>query len=104
MPYSERTRDVKDAVRKYAFFVLGTKVGIRALSIAQRVQLLHDGLNDRVPSVKQSCYSRLLLSWVKSCDENIIKLLELLDVENSVKTVETVVKELLKGKSVFCWG
>ncbi|XP_028390822.1 condensin complex subunit 3-like [Dendronephthya gigantea] len=98
LPYIvERTRDIKDAVRKYAFFVLGTKVSIRALTIAQRVQLLHDGLNDRVQSVKQSCYSKLLLSWVKSCDENIIKLLELLDIENSVKTAETVVKELLKG-------
>jgi condensin complex subunit 3 len=85
-------------VRKYAFVVLGEKVSIKPLSIAQRVQLLHDGLNDRVTSVKQACYSKLLLSWIKACDENILKLLALLDVENSVKTAETVVKELLKGK------
>jgi condensin complex subunit 3 len=77
---------------------LAEKVSIRALSIAQRVKLLHDGLNDRVPSVKQVCYSKLLLSWVRACDENILRLLALLDVENSVKTAETVVKELLKGK------
>ena len=98
LPYIlERTRDIKDVVRKYAFVVLGEKVGIKALSIAQRVKLLHDGLNDRVPSVKQVCYTKLLLSWVRACDENILKLLALLDVENSVKTAETVVKELLKG-------
>ena len=95
---SERTRDVKDGVRKYAFLVLGEKVSIRALSIAQRVKLLHDGLSDRVPSVKQACYSKLLLTWVKSCDENILKLLTSLDVENSAKTAENVVNELLKGE------
>ena len=77
---------------------MGEKVGIKALSIAQRVKLLHDGLNERVASVKQVCYSKLLLSWVRACDENILKLLALLDVENSAKTAETVVKELLKGK------
>ena len=43
----ERTRDVKDTVRKMAYNVLGEKVHIKALSIANRVQLLHDGLTDR---------------------------------------------------------
>ena len=79
--------------------MLGQKVSIKALSIAQRVKLLQNGLNDRVASVQQTCYSKLLLSWVKACDENILKLLALLDVENSVKTAETVVKELLKGRA-----
>ena len=87
-------------MRKYAFVVLGEKVSIKALSIAQRVKLLQNGLNDRVPSVQQACYSKLLLSWVKACDDNILKLLALLDVENSVKTAETVVKELMKGRNI----
>ena len=44
----ERTRDVKDSVRKLALQVLAEKVHIRALTIAQRVRLLQDGLKDRV--------------------------------------------------------
>lgn len=97
---AERTRDVKDSVRKCAFQILGHRVGIRALTIAQRVKILHNGLNDRVESVKQACYSKLLLEWMKQfCNNSIPKLLALLDVENSLKTSEIVVNELLKGKS-----
>lgn len=43
----ERTRDVKETTRKLAFQVLSEKVHIKALTIAQRVKLLQDGLNDR---------------------------------------------------------
>lgn len=43
----ERTRDVKDLVRKTAFQVIAEKVHIRALTIAQRVRLLQEGLTDR---------------------------------------------------------
>ncbi len=42
-----RTRDVKEDVRKHAFFVLLKKVNIKVLSISQRMTLLKDGLNDR---------------------------------------------------------
>lgn len=96
-PVIERTRDTKDSVRKLAFYVLSEKVGIRALTIAQRIKLLHDGLNDRVESVRKTCYSKLVLSWLKACQGNIIDLLGMLDVQNSVNTVEAVLRELLKG-------
>ena len=43
----ERTRDVKDTVRKLAFQVISEKIHIRAFTIAQRVRLLQDGLHDR---------------------------------------------------------
>lgn len=46
-PILERTRDVKDPVRRLAYNVISEKIHIRALTIAQRVRLLHDGLNDR---------------------------------------------------------
>lgn len=42
-----RTRDVRDSVRKTAYTVMGEKIHIKALSIANRVRLLHDGLTDR---------------------------------------------------------
>lgn len=95
--FTEKTRDVKDSVRKLAFNILSEKVSIRVLSIAQRIQLLQDGLNDRVESVRQMCYSKLVLRWVKTCQHSIIDFLGMLDVQNSVNTVEVVLRELLKG-------
>ena len=43
----ERTRDVKDTVRKLAFKIISERIHIRAFTIAQRVRLLQDGLRDR---------------------------------------------------------
>ena len=43
----ERTRDVKDTVRRTAFIVISEKIPVRALEIEQRIKLLQDGLNDR---------------------------------------------------------
>jgi len=43
----ERTRDVKDVVRRLAYKIIAEKIHVRALSIAQRVHLLRQGLNDR---------------------------------------------------------
>ena len=43
----ERTRDVKDVVRRLAYKVIAEKIHVRALTIAQRVRLLRQGLNDR---------------------------------------------------------
>jgi len=42
----ERTRDVKDTVRRHAYVVL-TKISIRSLTIKQRERLLREGLMDR---------------------------------------------------------
>ena len=44
----ERTRDTKDIVRKLAYEVIAEKIHIKALTIAQRVRLLQEGLNDRI--------------------------------------------------------
>jgi len=43
----ERTQDAEPSVRRLAYQILADKVHIRALTIAQRVKLLHQGLNDR---------------------------------------------------------
>lgn len=42
----ERTRDVKDTVRRHAYVIL-TKLTIRSLTIKQRERLLREGLKDR---------------------------------------------------------
>ncbi|KAM5194839.1 condensin complex subunit 3 [Mantella aurantiaca] len=78
-----RTMDVKEQVRKLAYEVLADKVHIRALTIAQRVNLLQQGLNDRSEAVKGVMQKKLLQSWLKYTEGNILELLHRLDVENS---------------------
>ncbi|ETE63380.1 Condensin complex subunit 3, partial [Ophiophagus hannah] len=59
-----RTMDVKEKVRKFAYQMLAEKVHVKALTIAQRVKLLQQGLNDR------------------SAGGNVLELLHHLDVES----------------------
>ncbi|XP_013389850.1 condensin complex subunit 3-like [Lingula anatina] len=92
----ERTRDVKDTVRKLAYQVLAEKIHIRALTIAQRVKLLQDGLNDRADMVKEACSSKLLQSWLRAFEGNVLELLKCLDVENSLKVVEQTLSALFQ--------
>ncbi|KAJ8339794.1 hypothetical protein SKAU_G00344270 [Synaphobranchus kaupii] len=78
-----RTRDVKENVRKLAYQVLAEKVHIRALSIAQRVSLLQQGLNDAAGAVKEVVRGKLLPAWLKLLQGDVLELLHRLDVENS---------------------
>ncbi|XP_062622300.1 condensin complex subunit 3-like [Saccostrea cucullata] len=91
-----RRRDVRDVVRKTAYTVMGEKIHIKALSIANRVALLHDGLTDRSESVKAACSGKLLQTWLRTFGGNVLELLGSLDVENSTETCELVLKTLLK--------
>ena len=42
-----RTRDVKDQIRKEAYWLLSERCNIQNFRIEQRIKLLKDGLNDR---------------------------------------------------------
>ncbi|NXG24149.1 CND3 protein, partial [Grallaria varia] len=77
-----RTMDVKEAVRKLAYEVLAEKVHMRALSIAQRVKLLQQGLNDRSDAVKEVMKKKLLQAWLQFTEGDVLELLHRLDVEN----------------------
>ncbi|XP_061848778.1 condensin complex subunit 3 isoform X3 [Colius striatus] len=77
-----RTMDVKDTVRKLAYEVLAEKVHMRALSIAQRVKLLQQGLNDRSDAVKEVMKKKLLQAWLRFTEGDVLELLHRLDVEN----------------------
>ncbi|TSN95635.1 Condensin complex subunit 3 [Bagarius yarrelli] len=81
-----RTRDVKEKVRKLAYQVLAEKVHIRALTIAQRVSLLQQGLNDSAASVKEVVKQTLLTSWLRLLQGDVLQLLHRLDVENCADT------------------
>ncbi|NWX18747.1 CND3 protein, partial [Aegotheles bennettii] len=77
-----RAMDVKEAVRKLAYEVLAEKVHMRALSIAQRVKLLQQGLNDRSDAVREVIKKKLLQAWLQFTEGDILELLHRLDVEN----------------------
>ncbi|XP_061100409.1 condensin complex subunit 3 isoform X1 [Conger conger] len=81
--FLRRTRDVKESVRKLAYEVLAEKVHIRALSIAQRVSLLQQGLSDASAAVKEVVQRKLLPAWLKLLQGDVLDLLHRLDVENS---------------------
>ncbi|XP_047672085.1 condensin complex subunit 3 isoform X1 [Tachysurus fulvidraco] len=81
-----RTRDVKEKVRKLAYQVLAEKVHLRALTIAQRVSLLQQGLNDSAASVKEVVKQTLLPSWLRFLQGDVLQLLHRLDVENCADT------------------
>uniref|UniRef100_A0A8C1WVU5 Non-SMC condensin I complex, subunit G n=2 Tax=Cyprinus carpio TaxID=7962 RepID=A0A8C1WVU5_CYPCA len=85
----KRTRDVKEKVRKLAYQVLAEKVHIRALSIAQRVSLLHEGLSDSADSVKEVVKTHLLPAWLRLLQGDVLQLLHKLDVENCAETAVT---------------
>ncbi|XP_072319802.1 condensin complex subunit 3 [Eucyclogobius newberryi] len=106
----KRTRDIKENVRKLAFQVLSEKVHIKALTIAQRVSLLQQGLHDTSGAVREVVCSRLLPAWLLRLDGNVIELLHRLDVENCTQTAldtlraifnEMTPEELLKSKLPF---
>ncbi|XP_007449887.1 PREDICTED: condensin complex subunit 3 [Lipotes vexillifer] len=89
-----RTKDVKEAVRKLAYQVLAEKVHMRAMSIAQRVMLLQQGLNDRSDAVKQAVQKHLLQGWLRFTEGSILELLHRLDVENSSEVAVSVLNAL----------
>ncbi|XP_019644482.1 PREDICTED: condensin complex subunit 3-like [Branchiostoma belcheri] len=84
----QRTRDVNQSVRVMAFKVLAEKFHIRALTIAQRLQVLQQGLNDRTEAVREVCGTKLLQSWLRLFEGNILDLLGCLDVETTCGTDE----------------
>ncbi|XP_038256402.1 condensin complex subunit 3 isoform X2 [Dermochelys coriacea] len=89
-----RTMDVKEAVRKLAYEVLSEKVHMRALSIAQRVKLLQQGLNDRSDAVKEVVQKKLLQAWLRLTEGDVLELLHRLDVENCPKVAVSVLNAM----------
>lgn len=93
----KRTRDIKENVRKLAFQVLAEKVHIKALTIAQRVSLLQQGLHDTSEAVREVVCSRLLPAWLLRLDGDVIELLHRLDVENCAETAMDTLKAIFNG-------
>ncbi len=94
---SGRTRDVKEVVRKTAYEVLAVRVRISSLTIAQRLKLLQNGVNDRSSIVKKACVENLLKSWLSDRDNRVDHLLKCFHVESSPDVVSQTLKALLEG-------
>ncbi|XP_061840431.1 condensin complex subunit 3 isoform X1 [Nerophis lumbriciformis] len=93
----KRTRDIKENVRKLAYQVLADKVHVKALTIAQRVSLLQQGLRDTAEAVKEMVCSRLLPAWLLRLDGNVVELLHRLDVENCAETALDTLQAIFNG-------
>ncbi|MEE6462406.1 hypothetical protein FKM82_001582 [Ascaphus truei] len=89
-----RTMDVKELVRKMAYQVLSEKVHMRALTIAQRVKLLQQGLNDRSGAVKEVMQKKVLQAWLRFTEGDVLELLHRLDVENSPEVAVSALNAL----------
>ncbi|NXR83818.1 CND3 protein, partial [Pycnonotus jocosus] len=95
-----RTMDVKEAVRKLAYEVLAEKVHMRALTIAQRVKLLQQGLNDRSDAVKEVMKNKLLQAWLQFTEGDVLELLHRLDVENCPEVAIPVLNAMFSLSSL----
>ncbi|XP_005148525.2 condensin complex subunit 3 [Melopsittacus undulatus] len=89
-----RTMDVKEPVRKLAYEVLAEKVHMRALSIAQRVKLLQQGLNDRSDAVKEVVKKKLLQAWLQMSEGDVLEFLHRLDVESCPEVATPILNAL----------
>jgi hypothetical protein len=87
---------VKDVVRRAAFLTLAEKLSICNFTIAQRLQMLNDGMKDDSEMVRESCINGLMRKWCMELDEDILKFLRRLDVESSSDIVELVLMNLFK--------
>ena len=64
-----RIRDSADDVRAAAFHVLGERLDLHGVKMADRAFLLEQGLHDRDASVRAACEQLLLRKWLRFCDD-----------------------------------
>ncbi|XP_006038362.1 LOW QUALITY PROTEIN: condensin complex subunit 3 [Alligator sinensis] len=95
-----RIMDVKEAVRKLAYEVLAEKVPMKVLSIAQRVKLLQQGLNDRSDAVKEVVKKKLLQSWLRVTEGDVLELLHRLDVEDCPEVAVPMLNAMFSLSSI----
>ncbi|CAG8487553.1 10782_t:CDS:10 [Ambispora gerdemannii] len=80
----ERARDIDQVIRKNVFAKVMENIGdFRTLKIEDREKLLHWGLTDRDPAVKQACIKMLSTIWIEQANNNVLEFLERLDVVSS---------------------
>ncbi|XP_023232343.1 condensin complex subunit 3-like isoform X2 [Centruroides sculpturatus] len=99
IPIINRTKDVKDIVRRAAYICLAERIHIKSLSISQRILLLQRGLNDRSEIVRSTVEKKLLLNWLELCENDIVKFLQCLDVQESEEISEKALNSIFSMKT-----
>ncbi|KYQ90985.1 hypothetical protein DLAC_07874 [Tieghemostelium lacteum] len=91
-----RARDIKPRVRK-SIYILISQVKLKVFNGIHKhlIDLLSCGCSDRDPIVTSAFTSMLASSWMKSIDDNIITLLELIKVEENEKLSIDIINILL---------
>lgn len=76
--------------------MISQKIHLKSLTIAQRVRLISEGLKDRHEMVRNCVKKKLIPSWLRQLDGNVLNFLTCLDVEASVKEAELVLKTIFE--------
>lgn len=93
-----RTRDVDDAVRRIIYHQCLPQIPLpRYFSIAQREQILHNGLGDRDETVKAST-ARLIGQWVDFFGGNLLEYLDTFELVSGTEVAEDALKALFKHR------
>lgn len=82
------TRDINDVNRKISLNRIADSISIERFSMEQRMTILKNGLNDPSAPVRKTAETKLLSSWLKSCNNDIIELLQLLDIQSHQSLIE----------------
>ena len=76
--------------------MISQKIHLKSLTIAQRVRLISEGLKDRHEMVQNCVKKKLIPSWLRMLDGNVLDLLTCLDVEASIKEAELILKTIFE--------
>jgi condensin complex subunit 3 len=93
-----RTRDVDERIRIMVYQqTLSRSFDPRMLSIAQRVELVQNGVSDRSANVRRACLQTMLReAWLDGiCEKRLTNLMQLLDVEVNEDTVLPAIGQML---------
>ena len=102
-----RTRDVKDDIRAEAYRILGEKILFSSFSREKLVDIVMDGLKDRVETVQKACADMLYENWFAQAKslENLIHAFFAQDEEaedpafesRAIEASEIVIKKILEA-------
>lgn len=94
----ERSLDVNSVNRRNVYSRVMREIeDFRLLKLGQREKLLSNGLTDRSASVRNAATNMLLSQWLRTVDNDVIKLLGRLDVLNS-QVAQQVLEALFKAR------
>jgi len=93
-----RTRDVDDAVRRVIYHHCLPQIPLpRYFSIAQREQILRNGLGDRDETVKAST-AKLIGQWVDLFGGELLEFLDTFELVSGTEVAEDALKALFKHR------